>query len=99
MQVAQALGITLPGVKASRKRKATPAQATKPVQAMESEPAQAASAQQTPGSQQAAMPIGKRQRQTAPRQPPLPGMLIAYMCTMPALAALTAAEAMQWNTC
>ncbi|KAL0052496.1 hypothetical protein WJX82_003084 [Trebouxia sp. C0006] len=70
--VAQALGITLPGVKASRKRKATPAQAAKPVQAMESEPAQAASAQQTPGSQQAAMPIGKRQRQTAPRQPPLP---------------------------
>ncbi len=78
MQVAQALGLKLPGVKAPRKRKATPAQAAKPVQAMASAPSQAASAQQTPGSQQAAMPIGKRQRQTASRQPPLPGMFIAY---------------------
>ncbi len=89
----------LPGVKAPRKRKATTAQAAKPVQAMASAPAQAASAQQTPDTQQAGMPIGKRQRQTAPRQPPLPGVFIAYMYTMPALAALTAAEAMHWNTC
>ena len=99
MQAAQALGIKLPGVKAPRKRKATAPQAAKPNQAMALVPAQAASAQQTPGAQQAAMPIGKRQRQTAPRQPLLPGMLIAYMYTMPALAALTAAEAMHWNTC
>lgn len=78
MQVAQALGIKLPGAKAPRKRKATSAQAAKPVQAMAPAPAQAASTEQTPGGQPAAMPIGKRQRQTAPRQPPLPGMLIAY---------------------
>ena len=99
MQVAQALGMKLPGVKAPRKRKATPAQAAKPNQAMAPPPAQAASAQQTPDGQQAAMPTGKRQRQTAPRQPPLPGMLIAYMYTMPSLAALTAVEAMHWSAC
>ena len=78
MQVAQALGLRLGGLKAPRKRKATPAEAAKPVQAMAPPPAQASSAQQTPGSQQAAMPIGKKQRQTLPRQTPLPGMFSAY---------------------
>lgn len=86
MQVAQALGLKM-SVKAPRKRKATAAEAAKHVQAMAPPPAQPASAEQMPGSQQAAMPTGKRQRQTAPRQPPLPGMFTAYMYTLPALAA------------
>ncbi len=97
MQIAQALGMKLPGVKPPRKRKATPAQAAKPGEAMAPPPAQAASAQQTPDAQHATMPTGKRQRQTAPRQPPLPGMLIACMYTMPTLAALIGIEAMAWN--
>jgi len=70
MQVAQALGITLPNVR-TRKRKATVGQAAKLDEKQAPGPAQPVSA--TDQGAGTATPAAKRQRRAASKQPPLPG--------------------------